>query len=103
MENLACDTSGFTTEIIIGCQARGFVDGNRKDCLCLLTVLKFFSSQILNGVARYALVNAIANSFLEFETSGVLYVGGLLLRQGAITVLQLWRCACTEANIVSVL
>ena len=65
-----------------------------KHCIGSLMLLTSHFSQILNGVARYALVNAIANSFLEFELCGVFYVGGLLLSRGAITVLQLWRYAC---------
>ncbi|KAL5965240.1 Phosphatidylcholine translocator ABCB4 [Taenia solium] len=48
-------------------------------------------SQILKGVARYALVNAIANSLMSFEFSGVFYLGGVLLERGDITILQLWR------------
>ncbi|VDM16862.1 unnamed protein product [Hydatigera taeniaeformis] len=48
-------------------------------------------SQILKGVARYALVNAIANSLMAFEFSGVFYLGGILLERGDITILQLWR------------
>ena len=63
-------------------------------CLLGFLLMCLLSSQILNGVARYAFVNAIASSYLEFEMSGVLYVGGLLLRRGEITVLQLWRYVC---------
>ncbi|KAH9278188.1 Multidrug resistance protein 1 [Echinococcus granulosus] len=48
-------------------------------------------SQILKGVARYALMNAIANSLMGFEFSGVFYVGGILIEKGAISMLQLWR------------
>ncbi|KAL5106601.1 ATP-dependent translocase ABCB1 [Taenia crassiceps] len=48
-------------------------------------------SQILKGVARYALVNAIANSLMSFEFSGVFYLGGILLERGEVTILQLWR------------
>ncbi|VDK24231.1 unnamed protein product, partial [Taenia asiatica] len=48
-------------------------------------------SQILKGVARYALMNAIANSLMTFEFSGVFFVGGILIENGAISMLQLWR------------
>ena len=58
----------------------------------LSNVFKSNSSQILNGAARYALVNAIADSFLQFEMSCALYVGGFLLRSGALTVQQFYRC-----------
>ncbi|KAL5108409.1 Phosphatidylcholine translocator ABCB4 [Taenia crassiceps] len=49
------------------------------------------NSQILKGVAHYALANAITNSFMGFEISGVFYLGGILLQRGDISMLQLWR------------
>lgn len=58
-------------------------------------------SQILKGVARYALVNAIASSLMSFEFSGVFYLGGVLLERGEITVLQLWRYVKPNAKIVT--
>lgn len=58
-------------------------------------------SQILKGVARYALVNAIANSLMSFEFSGVFYLGGVLLERGEITMLQLWRYVKPNAKIVT--
>ncbi|VDO01804.1 unnamed protein product [Rodentolepis nana] len=47
--------------------------------------------KILKGVARYALVNGIANSLMSFEFSGVFYLGGYLLEKGDINLLQLLR------------
>ena len=54
---------------------------------------QFRFSQILKSVARYGLVNGLANSLMGFEFSGVLYAGGVFLKRGDITVLQLWRYA----------
>nr|CDS25882.2 multidrug resistance protein 1 [Hymenolepis microstoma] len=60
---------------------------NRKyDSQALLSEKK-----ILTGVARYALVNGIANSLMCFEFAGVFYLGSYLLEKGAINLLQLLR------------
>ena len=49
------------------------------------------SSQLIKGVIRYALVNGLANSLMHFQFCGVFFVGGMLLRRGEITSLELWR------------